>query len=155
VRRPGALRGDLRFDPLRNALVNRPGDTGGGLPVWVLPLVAVLALALLGLGVWWLLAARARRRHGPMDRAIAELEAALRRSGRPLQTGTTLRQLERRLGGSPEVVAYLRALSAGRYAASSTPAPRTGRRALRRALGDGLGPTGRLRALWALPPRPR
>jgi hypothetical protein len=97
-----------------------------------------------------------RRRLGPgagMDRAIAELEAALRRCGRPLKTGTTLRQLERRLGDSPEIVAYLRALSAGRYAAHPAPPPRAGRRALRKALGNGLGVTGRLRALWALPPR--
>jgi hypothetical protein len=115
----------------------------------------VLAVALAAVGVWALFGVRARRRGAPMDRAIAELEAALRRAGRPLQPGTTLRQLERRLGGSPEVVAYLRALSAGRYAASAAPAPRAGRRALRRALGDGLGPAGRLRALWALPPRPR
>jgi len=31
--------------------------------------------------------------------------------------------------------------------------PRSGRRALRRALAQGLGFGGRLRALWALPPR--
>jgi protein-glutamine gamma-glutamyltransferase len=154
IRRPGALRGDLRFDPLRGATVNRPAG-GGGAPGWLLLLGVVLAVALVATGAWLLVGARTRRHGTPMDRAIAELEAALRRAGRPLQPGTTLRQLERRLGGSPEVIAYLRALSAGRYAASAAPAPRAGRRALRRALGDGLGPTGRLRALWALPPRPR
>ena len=97
-----------------------------------------------------------RRPRGPtpMDRAIAEVEDAMRRVGRPLTTGTTLTQLERRLGShSPEVSAYLRALAAGRYALAPAPPPRTGRRALRRALAQGLGFGGRARALWALPPR--
>ena len=90
----------------------------------------------------------------PMDRAIAEVEDALRRVGRPVSTGTTLRELERRLGShSPEVAAYLRALSSGRYAADFEPPSRGGRRALRRALAQGLGFGGRLRALWAMPPR--
>jgi hypothetical protein len=91
-----------------------------------------------------------------MDRAVAELEGALRTLGRPVRTGTTLSQLERRLGPySPEVSAYLHALTAGRYAPTPTPPARGGRRALRRALAQGLGPTGRVRALWALPPRVR
>jgi hypothetical protein len=95
-----------------------------------------------------------RRSLGPaaaLDRAVAELESALRRIGRPV-AGTTLRQLEQGLGGSPEAAAYLRALRAGRYApTAAAPTPR-GRRALRRELGSGAGPRGRLRALWALPP---
>ena len=89
-----------------------------------------------------------------MDRAIYEVEDAMRRVGRPLTTGTTLTQLERRLGShSPEVAAYLRALTSGRYAPVPDPPPRSGRRALRRALAQGLGFGGGLRALWALPPR--
>jgi hypothetical protein len=87
------------------------------------------------------------------DRAIAELECALRRSGRPAAPGTTLRQLEQRLGGSPEVTGYLRAVSAGRYGPGAAAPTRAQRKALRRALAQGLGPAGRLRALWALPPR--
>ena len=92
----------------------------------------------------------------PMDRAIAELEDALRRVGRPVTTGTTLHaaRAPARLplaGGR----GYLRALTAGRYAPAPPPPPRAGRRALRRALAQGLGFGGRLRALWALPPRLR
>ena len=76
----------------------------------------------------------------PMDRAISEVEDAMRRVGRPVTTGTTLTQLERRLGShSPEVAAYLRALASGRYAPVPDPPPRSGRRALRRALAQGLG----------------
>ena len=71
-----------------------------------------------------------------LDRAVAELEAALRRIGRPATEGLTLQQLERRLGRSPEAAAYLRALRAGRYApTAAAPTPR-GRRALRRELGQ-------------------
>jgi hypothetical protein len=91
----------------------------------------------------------------PLDRAVAELEAALRRAGRPLPTGTTLRQLEQRLGASSDATEYLRALSASRYGPAPTLPTGAQRRALRRALAQGLGPAGKLRAWWALPPRPR
>ena len=87
-----------------------------------------------------LLFLRRPRGKTPMDRAINEVEDAMRRVGRPVTDGTTLTQLERRLGShSPEVAAYLRALAAGRYAPAPPPPPRTGRRALRRALAQGLG----------------
>ena len=78
---------------------------------------------------------------------------ALRRAGRPLETGTTLRQLEQRLGASDEANAYLRALSASRYGPTPRLPTAAERRALRRALAQGLGWAGRLRAFWALPPR--
>ena len=101
-----------------------------------------------------LLFLRRPRGKTPMDRAIAEVEDAMRRVGRPVTTGTTLGQLERRLGShSPEVAAYLRALASGRYGLVWVPPPREGRRALRRALAQGLGFGGPLRAWWALPPR--
>jgi transglutaminase-like putative cysteine protease len=153
--RVGRLRGDLRYDLLRDSASGSPGSAsaGGGTPWWVWALIGVAAL-----GAGTLAAARLRRRGEPLpplERAIAELEAALRRAGRPAPTGTTLRQLEARLGGSPEAIAYLRALSAARYGpATATPTPAQ-RRALRRALGDGLGFGGRVRAWWALPPRAR
>jgi hypothetical protein len=126
-------------------------DGGGGPAWWWFALAGIAVLALVAWGV-----ARWRRRSlspaAALDRAVAELEAALRRIGRPATSGTTLRQLEQRLGGSPEAAGYLRALRAGRYApTASAPTPR-GRRALRRELGSGGGPRGRLRALWALPP---
>jgi transglutaminase-like putative cysteine protease len=129
-----------------------PGaETGGGHGIWIWAL-AVLALALVVLGV--LLFLRRPRGSTPMDRAINEVENALERVGRPVSVGTTMSQLERRLGPhSPEVSAYLRALAAARYAPSPPPPPREGRRALRRALAQGLGFGGGLRALWALPPR--
>ena len=84
---------------------------------------------------------------------MAELEEALRRAGRPVQPGTTLRQLEHRLGASEEATAYLRALSASRYGAEPRLPTIEERRAMRRALAQGLGFWGRVRALWALPPR--
>ena len=148
---PGGLRADLAqdIDPADPNGAAAAGD--GGIPWWAFAGAGLLVAGL----VWWALARRRRRPPpvGPQDRAIAELECALRRSGRPAPPGTTLRQLEQRLGGSAEVTGYLRALSAGRYGPeAAVPTPEQ-RRALRRALAQGLGPAGRLRALWALPPR--
>ena len=126
-------------------------DDGSGWRWLLWLLVIALALALV---VTVVLFIRRPRGATPMDRAIFEVEDALRRVGRPVSTGTTLRELERRLGShSPEVAAYLRALSSGRYAADFEPPSRDGRRALRRALAQGLGFGGRARALWAMPPR--
>jgi hypothetical protein len=127
------------------------GVQDDGIRLWI------WALGVLGVGVVVLgIALFVRRPRGktPMDRAINEVENALSRVGRPVSVGTTMTQLERRLGShSPEVSAYLRALAAGRFAPSPPPPPRSGRRALRRALAQGLGFGGGLRALWALPPR--
>jgi transglutaminase-like putative cysteine protease len=151
---PGSLRPNLLFDPLRGA-GGAPEEEDAGVPWWQWALIGLAVLgALLALVAW--LRARARRGAiSSLDRAVAELEAALRRAGRPLPTGTTLRQLELRLGAPPEATAYLRALSASRYGPASTPPTLAQRKALRRALAQGLGPAGKLRALWALPPRPR
>ncbi len=146
---PISLRPELRLG------VDDEGGTAGadegglGRVAWAAGVL--LAIALL-LGV--LLFIRRPRGATPMDRAIAEVEDALRRVGRPVSTGTTMTQLERRLGShSPEVSAYLRALAAGRYGGRLDPLPPAGRRALRRALAQGLGFGARTRALWALPPR--
>jgi hypothetical protein len=150
VRGPLGVRPDLLLDRERT-----DGSAGGlqdnGRPWFLYGVAALLVLLLL---LWFVALRRAPRGGTPMDRAIAELERALRSVGRPVTTGTTLRQLEHRLGTySPEAGDYLRALVAGRYAAAPPPPPRAGRRALRRALAQGAGLGGRLRALWALPPR--
>jgi transglutaminase-like putative cysteine protease len=153
ARRLNGVRPDLLLDPLRTS-ADGPGTADeGGLPWWTF-LLAGLAVAALVL--WIALRVRRRRASGPvspLDRAVAELEEALRRAGRPVEPGTTLRQLEHRLGASEEATAYLRALSASRYGAAPRLPTVEERRALRRALAQGLGFAGRLRALWALPPR--
>jgi hypothetical protein len=143
----------LRAQEAAQAAARR--TAGGGVTGWWWLAACVLIAAGL-LGAWVAAVLRGPRGGTPLDRAVAELELALRTLGRPIKPGTTLSQLERRLGGySPEVSAYLRWLSAGRYSPAPPPRARGGRRALRRALASGLGPIGRLRALWALPPRVR
>ncbi len=126
-------------------------DGGGGVAWWWFAPAVPLALALIA---WCVLAWRRRGRGAAatLDRAVAELEAALRRAGRPAAAGTTLQQLEQRLGRTPQAAAYLRALRTGRYAPTASPPPPGSRRALRRELASGRGPLARLRALWALPP---
>ena len=153
--RPNGLRADLRFDPLRSAALDerRRAEHDGGTAWWALALAALAILGVAaGLATWW---RRRRDDRPPLERAIAELEAALRRSGRPQPTSTTLRQLEKVMGGSPDAVTYLRALSIARYGPSPAPPTAAQRRAMRRALAEGLGTWGRLRAWWALPPRAR
>jgi len=157
IQRAGGVRGDLLFDPQRKTAAASAAGAGGGTRWWVWALVGGGA-ALLGAFAVGRFTRRRRHRDEPVtphDRAIAELEAALRRAGRPAPVGTTLRQLEVRLGASPEATAYLRALRAGRYAPAAPPPTAAQRRALRRALATGLGPLGRLRTWWALPPRAR
>jgi protein-glutamine gamma-glutamyltransferase len=94
-----------------------------------------------------------RRRVAALGGELAELERALRRGGRPAAPATTLRGLERRFGSDPDAVGYLRALADRRFGLAGGGPSAAQRRGLRRALARGLGPGGRLRALWALPPR--
>jgi hypothetical protein len=90
----------------------------------------------------------------PVDPDLAELVRALRRSGRMPANDVTLARLEIVLGGSDEAQGYLRAVREHRYGHDDAPAPtRAQRRGLRHVLGAGLGPLGRLRGWWALPPR--
>ena len=118
--------------------------------------ICCLALLVLGAAVAASLSARRdRRRRPPSAPELAELERALRLTGRDGRPPTTLRDLERLLGPDPAAAAYVTAVRRIRYAgggAGPTPAER---RALRHALGDGLGVRGRLRALRALPPQPK
>jgi hypothetical protein len=120
------------------------------LPVLAVAAVVIAALAAVALA---LPGRRRRRDASPRDAQVLELERALRRTGRPAAYGTTLRGLERRLASLPGAAAYLRALRVHRFAAAAPPPTPAERRALRRALGRGLGLRGRARALWALPPR--
>jgi protein-glutamine gamma-glutamyltransferase len=125
------------------------GGSGLGLILGAGVLVAAGLLAMLALRT-----ARRRAARAAGDPVVFELERALTRSGRPLPPGTTLSQLEHRFRSSPDAAAYIRALRLSRYGAighGPTPAQR---RALRERLSEGLGVTGRLRALWALPPWP-
>jgi hypothetical protein len=114
--------------------------------------LAIVALVLIGT-----LAAAAllTRPLAPGEAELAELERAFARAARPLPPGVTLLALERRLAASPDAAGYVRALRVARFGDGvREPAPEQ-RRALRAQLRGGLGPLGRLRALWALPPRRR
>ena len=149
--RSGAVRADLLGAQAGPGGASAAAGEQDGLSWWWLALAAPLVLAL----VAWSVLRWRRRSLGPaaaLDRAVAELEAALRRAGRPATAGTTLHQLEQRLGRTPQAAAYLQALRAGRYAPTAPVPTAGGRRALRRELASGRGPVGRLRALWALPP---
>jgi hypothetical protein len=131
-----------------------PEDEAGSGWSWQL-LAGLSAAGAIGVAGGILLVRR-RRRDPPADPALAELERALRRTGRPPEPALTLRGLERRLAGFPGAAPYLRSLALARYGRSAGGGPTAAeRRALRVALGDGLGPGGRLRAWWALPPRLR
>jgi LPXTG-motif cell wall-anchored protein len=122
--------------------------TGGGTSPWWL---VALGIALVVLLAW--LVRRLTRSHLARSDLLAELERALARTGRPLQAGMTLVGLERRLHSSPDAEAYVRTLRLSRYGAATGAPNAAQRRALRRELGRGLGFIGRIRALWALPPR--
>ena len=122
------------------------GSGGALLPVMLGVLALVFAAAFLA----W-------RRSAPLgpDGLLAELERALVRSGRPISGGVTLAAVERRFRTSPQAAAYVRKLRDARYG-GGTEMPTLGqRRALRAQLRAGLGIGGAVRALWALPPRPR
>lgn len=148
--------GDRPSDPGfgRNGAQAAAGDDGTS--GWVVPVVIAGLLALGGtLAAFGL---RHRRRGDPAgsgDPELAELERALRRTGRPLPPDVTLGGLERRLGQTPGARDYLRALSARRYGLGGPPPTRGQRAALREELAAGLGRLGHLRAWWALPPRLR
>ncbi len=124
-------------------------DKGGG---WKLPVGVALAALLLSIGsvVLW----RRRVPFVALAPELAELQRALRRSGRDPAPGVTLARLEKVLGGSDAAAAYVRAVRDQRYAHRAPGPTRAQRRALRRQLASGLGVRGTLRAWWALPPKP-
>jgi transglutaminase-like putative cysteine protease len=152
-RRAAGSREEL-FNQLRGGGGTATEDDGAaadsGVPLW--PLIPAALLLSAG-GALWVARRRRDRPDDPLERAILELETALRRSGRPTPAGMTLRQLERRLGLSGDAAAYLRAVSAARYAPRPVVPTAEQRRALRRELASGQGFAGRVRTFWALPPR--
>ena len=157
ARRPASAAGSREelFNRLRGGGGTATEDGGAangdsGLPLW--PLIPVAVLLAAG-GVLWLVRRHRLLPDDPLERAILELETALRRSGRPTPAGMTLRQLERRLGLTGDAAPYLRAVSAARYAPRPVRPTREQRRALRRELAAGQGFSGRVRTFWALPPR--
>jgi transglutaminase-like putative cysteine protease len=113
-------------------------------------IVGVLALG--GAGLGWRM--RRRTREAPTsDELLAELERALRRTSFTLTPATTLAELEHRFRRSAEAAEYVRAVGRARYADLDEAPTTAQRRALRAQLALGRGTIGRLRALWALPPR--
>ena len=109
---------------------------------------ALAVLALTGLAL------RRRRRGGRRAAPLPELERALRRARRAPGPGATLQALEDAFSRSPDAAAYVRTLREQRYGGRGGEPTGAQRRGLRSELGRGGGPLGRLRAWWALPPRP-
>ncbi|HET6866452.1 MAG TPA: transglutaminase-like domain-containing protein [Solirubrobacteraceae bacterium] len=117
-----------------------------------------ILLGILGvLAILLALALLAWSRTSPLDAdgLLAELERALSRSGRPISDGVTLAALERRFRTSPEAARYVHALRMARFGNAEILPTLRQRRALRAQLRAGLGLGGAVRALWALPPRPK
>ena len=143
------LGGDIRSDPGRG--LSAVDDTGT--PWTRIALLAVAALAAATLGLWLL--RRRRRRLAAGWGPLAELERALVRARRAPGPAATLRTLEDRFSRTPAAAGYLRALRDQRYGPRAAAPSAAGRRAVRAELGRGGGLAGRVRAWWALPPRPR
>jgi transglutaminase-like putative cysteine protease len=131
----------------------RPAGARGGSGISALSLI--IALAVLGVALTAAALARNRANAADPDRLIDELSRALVRTGRRADGGLTLAQLEHRFRTNPSAAAYVRALRLARYAGATAQPGRAERRALRARLSEGLGASGRARALWALPPWPR
>jgi protein-glutamine gamma-glutamyltransferase len=150
-RNPAGARGEL--DPAAAATAAAPAaQQDGSSPA--APVLGGAALVALLAGIA-LHRRRARRRPSvpEAERALVELVRALRRAGRPIAPGTTLAELERRLGSARGGSAYLAALREARYRARAAPPSPGQRRALRRELAAGLGWRGRAQSWWALPPK--
>jgi transglutaminase-like putative cysteine protease len=111
------------------------------------------AVLLAFLGIWLL------RRHRRFVAAgwgpVAELERALARSRRAPGPAATLSTVEALFRQTPAAAGYVRALREQRYSGHGAAPTPSGRRAVRAELARGGGLPGRLRAWWALPPKPR
>jgi protein-glutamine gamma-glutamyltransferase len=116
-------------------------------------IAGVLVLLLAALAVWLLL--RHRRRVAAGWGPVAELERALARTQRMPGPAATLRTVEALFARAPAAAGYVRALREQRYAGHGPLPTTSGRRAVRAELARGGGLAGRVRAWWALPPKPR
>ena len=121
----------------------------GGVSEAIVIIVLVVPLVALGLAVGLGL----RIGEPSTDELLAELERALRRCRRPIGVGGTLAELEQRFRFSPEAADYIRSLRLARFAGRAEGPTAEQRRALRSQLAAGLGLSGAVRAIWALPPR--
>jgi hypothetical protein len=153
TRTPSAARGDLRdagtgLNPAPQPAQSSPGT----LSIWTV-LLGLAGLAALGGLAAAALAANRPHPDDPDDPLLAELERALRRSGRRPAPAVTLSQLERRFRDEPGACDYIRSLVRARFGEQGAGPSAAERQALRVALAEGLGWSGRLRAWWALPPR--
>jgi protein-glutamine gamma-glutamyltransferase len=146
-----APRREAATTPVKSVSPHRGSGGHGGGPL-AAGLVAALGLVLV-LAVVALLRRRLAR-EATGEHLVAELERALARCGRPIADGVTLASLEHRFRSSPPAAGYIRAIRLARFGGHGEPPTPAQRRALRAQLGLGLGAIGRLRALWALPPRP-
>jgi protein-glutamine gamma-glutamyltransferase len=161
-----AARGDAR-DPGSDAASARDrssgasgageaADRGSRFGAWVFPALVCAGLLVFAARRW------RRARRGALeteeveDAELAELERAVERLGYGLPPGTTLLELERRLGAQagPAAARYARLLRERRFAAPGRRSSgRLDRRALRRALTGPLRGLAKLRGWRALPPR--
>jgi hypothetical protein len=142
-------RGDSNSAPTQTGRSPRhSGRSSDVAAIWPLLLVLAAGAAALTLVVIF-----RRALAQPRDEdLLAELERAFARSGRPIPGGVTLASLEHRFRASPEAAAYIRAIRLQRFGGGGGLPTSRQRRALRSQLGAGLGLTGALRAIWALPP---
>ncbi|MEJ7783628.1 MAG: transglutaminase domain-containing protein [Solirubrobacteraceae bacterium] len=126
------------------------GSEEGSASPWA---VAGIALLVGGLIAWALVLWRRRGGAADWPEELAELERALRLTGREVGPGLTLQALEQRFRSrSPGAAGYVAAVRLVRFGGRSQRPTAQQRTALRAELAAGLGWTGRLRAWWALPP---
>ena len=139
--------------------VDRPVAAGTPSHSAPLPPIAILAAGLLTFAAVGFVSTRRARRPLPREdlseAQLRELASALSRVRSWTTRGATLRSLERRLAAEvgPGAAEYVARIRAARYATENhSPPGMSLRAALRRELGSGTGPGGRLRALIAMPP---
>jgi protein-glutamine gamma-glutamyltransferase len=146
-----AARRDTAPTPVHTGATHSSGAShGGGVPVLAIA-AGLVVVALVLAAIVWL--ARLMRFQPTEERLVAELERALARCGRPVSDGVTLASLEHRFRFSPAAADYIRAIRLARFGGQHELPTPAQRRAFRAQLSLGLGTIGRLRALWALPPR--